>query len=93
MSAPTSYPPGGSPDELRETIAQMMATVSMRAQMAVDYASISDDAGLAYTLRCAAAEFRAALAAAGMLAQITKPERARRLAARSSTHPHHEARQ
>lgn len=78
--------------ELRETVAQMMATVGMRAQMAVDYASIADDAGLAYTLRCAAAEFRAALAAAGMLAQITAPERAQRRAARPDPHSHNEAR-
>jgi hypothetical protein len=38
-----------------------MALVSMRANMAGDYAALRDDAGLRYTLKCAAAEFRAAL--------------------------------
>ncbi|WP_210245065.1 hypothetical protein [Methylobacterium haplocladii] len=52
----------------------MMATVGMRANMACDYAAIGDDAGLAYTLRCAAAEFRAALSAAGMLAELKRSQ-------------------
>lgn len=66
------YPPGGSPAELRQTVADMMSSVGMRSNMAVDYAVLGDDAGLAYTLRCAAAEFRAALSAAGMLAELRK---------------------
>lgn len=87
MSGLPDYAPGGSPDELRETIAELMATVGMRAQMAVNYASIADDVGLAYSLRCATAEFRAALAVAGMLVEATEPERARRRAAHSHHHP------
>ncbi len=85
---PNAYPPGGSPAELRQTVADMMATVGMRANMACDYAAIGDDAGLAYTLRCAAAEFRAALSAAGMLAEITKVQRE----ARPPRHASYEAR-
>jgi hypothetical protein len=84
----------GDPDKLRATIAELMALVSMRANMAGDYAAMRDDAGLRYTLKCAAAEFRAALNLLGDLAEQTERERQRRQAAAASrTHSNSEARQ
>lgn len=73
----TPFPPSdhfafGDPDKLRATIAELMAAVAMRANMAGDYAALRDDAGLRYSMTCAAAEFRAALNLLGELAQQTK---------------------
>ncbi|WP_149313975.1 hypothetical protein [Methylobacterium sp. P1-11] len=51
----------GDPDKLRAIIAELMAAIAMRSNMAGDYAYLRDDAGLQYTLQCAAAELRAAL--------------------------------
>ena len=78
MSAPSFDPDHfayGDPDKLRATIAQLMAAVAMRANMAGDYAQLRDDAGLRYSLRCAAAEFRAALNLLGDLTEQTKQDR------------------
>ncbi|MCJ2015953.1 hypothetical protein MKK84_00670 [Methylobacterium sp. E-065] len=68
----------GDPDKLRAHIAELMAMVAMRANMANDYAVLRDDAGLRYTMKCAAAEFRAALGLLGDLAEQTERERQRR---------------
>uniref|UniRef100_UPI002269F538 hypothetical protein n=1 Tax=unclassified Methylobacterium TaxID=2615210 RepID=UPI002269F538 len=68
MSASTLNPADyayGDPDKLRAHIAELMAMVAMRANMANDYAVLRDDAGLRYTMKCAAAEFRAALGLLG----------------------------
>lgn len=87
MSAPTLNPDDfayGDPDKLRAHIAELMAMVAMRANMANDYAVLRDDAGLRYTLKCAAAEFRAALSLLGDLAEHTERERQRRQPAPAS---------
>lgn len=68
----------GDPDKLRAHIAELMALVSMRANMVGDYAVLRDDAGLKYSMRCAAAEFRAALNLLGDLTEQTDRERQRR---------------
>jgi hypothetical protein len=68
----------GDPDKLRAHIAELMALVSMRANMAGDYAAMRDDAGLRYTLKCCAAEFRAALNLLGDLTEQTERQRQRR---------------
>lgn len=89
MSAPSFDPDHfayGDPDKLRATIAQLMAAVAMRANMAGDYAQLRDDAGLRYSLRCAAAEFRAALNLLGDLTEQTKSDRQPRKAAPASHH-------
>lgn len=78
MNAPVRinnpFPPGGSPSELRQTVAELMAVVEMRAGIVQSYAQIADDRGLAYGLRCLTAELKAALSAAGMLAEIARAE-------------------
>jgi len=81
MSVPSLNPEDyhyGDPDKLRAHIAELMAMVAMRANMANDYAALRDDAGLRYTMKCAAAEFRAALGLLGDLAEQTERERQRR---------------
>lgn len=65
----------GDPDKLRAHIAELMALVSMRANMVGDYAVLRDDAGLKYSMRCAAAEFRAALNLLGDLTEQTERQR------------------
>ncbi|MCJ2137282.1 hypothetical protein MKK69_25095 [Methylobacterium sp. J-026] len=65
----------GDPDKLRAHIAELMALVSMRANMVGDYVVLRDDAGLKYSMRCAAAEFRAALNLLGDLTEQTDRER------------------
>ncbi|MFC6738326.1 hypothetical protein [Methylobacterium tardum] len=69
-----------------------MALVSMRANLVGDYAVLRDDAGLRYSMKCAAAEFRAALNLLGDLTEQTERERQRRQPA-SRTHSNPEARQ
>ena len=76
----------GDPDKLRAHIAELMAVVGMRASMAGDYASLRDDVGLRYSLRCAAAEFRAALNLLGDLTEQTERARQRRQPS-STSHP------
>jgi hypothetical protein len=84
----------GDPDKYRAHIAELMALVAMRANMAGDYAVLRDDAGLGYTLRCAAAEFRAALNLLGDLTEQTEREsRRRQPASASRPHSNPEARQ
>ena len=68
----------GDPDKLRAHIAELMALVSMRANMVGDYAVLRDDAGLRYSMRCAAAEFRAALNLLGDLTEQTDRAHQRR---------------
>jgi hypothetical protein len=90
MSASTLNPDDyayGDPNKYRAHIAELMALVSMRANMAGDYAAMRDDAGLKYTMKCAAAEFRAALNLLGDLTEQMERERQRRQPARTS-HPH-----
>ncbi len=95
MSAPSFHSDHfayGDPDKLRATIAELMAAVAMRANMAGDYAQLRDDAGLRYSLRCAAAEFRAALNLLGDLTEQTERERQRQQAPASRPHAKMEAR-
>ncbi|SDO53217.1 hypothetical protein SAMN05216360_1262 [Methylobacterium phyllostachyos] len=73
----------GDPDKLRAHIAELMALVSMRANMVGDYAVLRDDAGLKYSMRCAAAEFRAALNLLGDLTEQTDRDRQRDQSARA----------
>ena len=83
----------GDPDKLRAHIAELMAMVGMRANMANDYAVLRDDAGLRYTMKCAAAEFRAALNLLGDLTEQIDRERQRRQPVPASrTHSNSEAR-
>ncbi len=83
----------GDPDKYRAHIAELMALVSMRANMASDYAALRDDAGLRYTLKCCAAEFRAALNLLGDLTEQTEREQpARQPAPASRTQSNPEAR-
>ena len=83
----------GDPDKLRAHIAELMALVSMRANMAGDYAALRDDAGLRYSMKCAAAEFRAALNLLGDLTEQTEREHQRREPASASRpNPNSEAR-
>ena len=95
MSAPTLNPNDyayGDPDKYRAHIAELMALVSMRANMAGDYAAMRDDAGLRYSMKCAAAEFRAALNLLGDLTEQLERERQRRQPALAShTHSNQEA--
>lgn len=74
----------GEPDKLRATIAELMALVSMRANMVGDYAYLRDDPGLRHAMKCAAAEFRAALNLLGDLSEQTERERQRRQPAPST---------
>jgi hypothetical protein len=67
----------GDPDKLRAEIAALMAAVGMRSNIVADYAALRDDAGLRYTLRCAAAEFRVALSLLGDLTEQTERTRKR----------------
>ena len=83
----------GDPDKLRAHIAELMALVSMRANMVGDYAVLRDDAGLKYSMRCAAAEFRAALNLLGDLTEQTDRDHQRRQSAPAPrTHSNQEAR-
>ncbi len=68
----------GDPDKLRATIAELMAAVAMRANMVGDYAYLRDDAGLRYSMKYAAAEFRAALNLLGDLTEQTERAAERR---------------
>jgi len=80
MSAPTLNPNDyayGDPDKLRAHIAELMAGVSMRASMVGDYAFLRDDPGMRYAMKCAAAEFRAALNLLGDLTEQLERERQR----------------
>ncbi|MCJ2013633.1 hypothetical protein [Methylobacterium sp. J-076] len=81
----------GDPDKLRATIAELMVTVAMRANMVSDYAFMRDDPGMRYTMKCAAIEFRAALNLLGDLTEQLERER-QRSAQASSLHPNAEAR-
>jgi len=96
MSAPSFHSDHfayGDPDKLRATIAELMATVAMRANMVGDYAIMRDDAGLKYSMRCAAAEFRAALNLLGDLTEQVERDRQRRQPPSSpQSHPNPEAR-
>jgi hypothetical protein len=96
MSAPFLNPDDfayGNPDKLRAYIAELMAAVAMRANMAGDYAYLRDDAGLRHAMKCAAAEFRAALNLLGDLTEQTERERQRRHTAPAShSRPTSEAR-
>lgn len=79
----------GDPDKLRATIAELMTAVAMRANMAGNYAQLRDDAGLRCTLKCAAAEFRAAL---NLLGDLTDQMERQRPAKAPSPHSNMEAR-
>jgi sensor domain CHASE-containing protein len=96
MSAPSFDPddfPFGSADKLRATIAQLMATVAMRADMVRDYAFMRDDPGMRYSMKCAAAEFRTATNLLAELAEQLDRERQReRRAPASSPQSKQEAR-
>ena len=74
----------GDPDKYRAHIAELMALVSMRAGMVCDYAAMRDDAGLRYSMKCAAAEFRAALNLLGDLTEQMERERQRQ---QPASHP------
>ena len=90
MSAPTLNPNDyayGDPDKLRAHIAELMAGVSMRAGMVGDYAFLRDDPGMRYAMKCAAAEFRAALNLLGDLTEQLEREHQRRQPAPTSR-PH-----
>lgn len=90
MSAPCLNPDDfefGDPNKYRAHIAELMALVSMRANMAGDYAVLRDDVGLRYTLRCAAAEFSAALNLLADLIEQTEGKRQRCQAA-CAPYPH-----
>lgn len=83
----------GDPNRMRATIAQLMATVAMRANIIGDYAALRDDAGLRYAMRCAAAEFSTALNLLGDLTEQTERDRQRRQSSSpSKSHSHPEAR-
>ena len=75
----------GDPDKLRATIAELMAAVAMRANMVGDYAYLRDDAGLRYSMKYAAAEFRAALNLLGELTEQTTRAAERRRQSTPST--------
>lgn len=96
MSASTLNPDDfefGDPDKYRAHIAELMAMVGMRANMVGDYAVMRDDAGLRYSMKCAAAEFRAALNLLGDLTEQMERERQRRRPAPAShAHSNPEAR-
>jgi len=95
MSAPSLNPDDysfGDPDKYRAHIAQLMATVAMRANMVGDYAVLRDDAGLRYSMRCAAAEFRAALNLLGDLTEQVERGRLRRQPSSPQSQPNPEAR-
>ncbi|SEF41003.1 hypothetical protein SAMN04488144_101142 [Methylobacterium sp. 190mf] len=97
MSAPTLNPDDfefGDPNKLRAYIAERMAAVAMRADLVNTYAALGDDAGLRYSMRCAAAEFRAALNLLGDLTEQTERVRQRRQPSPAShPQPNSEARQ
>ena len=85
MGAPVSAPilnpddfEFGDPNKLRAYIAERMAAVAMRADLVNTYAVLGDDAGLRYSMKCAAAEFRAALNLLGDLTEQTERERQQR---------------
>lgn len=89
MSAPTLNPDDfefGDPNKLRAYIAERMASVAMRADLVNTYAALGDDVGLRYAMRCAAAEFRAALNLLGDLTEQTERDRQRQSAPASRTH-------
>ena len=67
----------GDPDKLRAEIAMLMAAVAMRSDIVSNYAVLRDDVGLRYALRCAAAEFRAALNLLGDLTEQNERTRKR----------------
>jgi hypothetical protein len=76
MSNPTAMQgaPHGTPDSYREFIGEMLAMARIQADLGATYASISDDAGLEYTLRRLVAYTRAALATLNDL-RTTKEQR------------------
>ena len=53
--------PCGSTAELRAFIAETMALASVHAELAGTYATLGDDPGLEYAMRCFAASSKAAL--------------------------------
>ncbi|MCJ2052801.1 hypothetical protein [Methylobacterium sp. J-070] len=65
----------GDPNKLRAYITERMAAVAMRADLINTYAVLGDDVGLRYAMRCAAAEFRAALNLLGDLTEQTERDR------------------
>lgn len=81
MSTPSLNPDDfefGDPNKVRAYIAERMVAVAMRADLINTYAVLGDDVGLRYAMRCAAAEFRAALNLLGDLTEQTERERQRR---------------
>jgi hypothetical protein len=68
----------GDPNKLRAYIAERMAAVAMRADLINTYAVLGDDVGMRYAMRCAAAEFSAALNLLGDLTEETDRESQRR---------------
>jgi hypothetical protein len=56
-----SSSPCGSVAELRDFIGEIMALAAVQAGLAETYASLADDRGLEYALRCFAASSKAAL--------------------------------
>ena len=53
--------PCGSTAELRASIAETMALASVHAELAGTYATLGDDRGLEYAMRCFAASSKAAV--------------------------------
>lgn len=96
MSAPSLNPDDyayGDPDKYRAHIAELMGLVATRANIISDCAYLRDDPGLRYAMKCAAAEFRAALNLLGDLTEQTERERQRQQPAPSNrTQPNSEVR-
>lgn len=60
MSDPSDHIAHGTPDALREFIAENIHLASIQGEIVQRYASLGNDAGLEYALRCFAAYSKAA---------------------------------
>ncbi len=63
----SAEPYHGTPEALRDFVAECMNRTAFYAGMAVDYAHMRDDAGLAYSTRCAVAALKQGVSVLKML--------------------------
>ncbi|MDR7040621.1 hypothetical protein J2X36_005404 [Methylobacterium sp. BE186] len=57
----------GSPEALREFVAECLSRANLYTSMGIGYAAASDDAGLDYSIRCTVASLRQAISVLALL--------------------------
>ncbi len=74
---PAPDPAHGTPDLYRVSIAECVGSLAIYGETVTRYAELGDDAGLAYGLRCMAANLRCALNLLGDLEHMTERQQQR----------------